>query len=508
MTNYNKLFAKYAPYFHLYDSPISIPIRMAQLYVESKIFTSELALKSNNGFGIKASPPWTGKTTDHLSPEVGGAVVSGFRVYPSHEASIADNASFFTSTPKRENVHYKRAIDATTVEGEAAALTGVYAGDPIYGTKLLDAIKTYNLKQYEDPKWDTLRKGDKMAYIGIDIGHGSNTRISGGGKAVYKNGKWHEEHNFNSIVAKKLRDILVKQGHKVTFGVQQPNSPETSLSARTNRFNAEKVDILVSVHANATSGPTNGIAVFYDGYSVGSRREMESKKLSKAIMAQYKAQGQSIYTAGMGDKAGSIPSTYNNWTNFHMNRESTMPSVLLELGFMTGSTDFDKIFGSQQDKYTTQMAEGAAKGINQYLGITTVVAKPDANPQGLKTVPTKPYVAPPQPFEPRNVGDKDKLGPNWQWLDISNKRLMQSKRYEELLGTEVTIVKVFDLGEGQGHSKRAYLVSPHNSIISEEYLIGPRVNWVSDVKPDEEEEVEYDEYEFARGIIRIRREKE
>ena len=56
----------YAPIVQKYDSPISVATRLAQLIEESQIFTSELALKTNNGFGIKASAPWKGDVLPHL----------------------------------------------------------------------------------------------------------------------------------------------------------------------------------------------------------------------------------------------------------------------------------------------------------------------------------------------------------------------------------------------------------------------------------------------------------
>ena len=149
----------YAPLVQKYDSPISVATRLAQLIVESQMFTSELALKSNNGFGIKASAPWKGDKYSHLSGEVGGARVSEFRKYPTHEASIQDHAGFFTSTEYRANTAYKKAIDATNYKDEANALTGVYAGDPMYGSKLMEIIEKYNLTQY-----DTQKGNDTMSF--------------------------------------------------------------------------------------------------------------------------------------------------------------------------------------------------------------------------------------------------------------------------------------------------------------------------------------------------------
>ena len=460
------------PLFQKYPSPISIATRMAQFALESQAGASELFLKSNNGFGIKASAPWTGAKVEHLSGEVGGARVSEFRKYKNLEESIKDHASFFESTDYRKNVAYKQAIEATTYIGECGALTGVYEGDPQYGAKLIKIIEQYNLEKYNK------KESGKMAYIGLDIGHGSNTYSSGGGKGVATGGKVYEEHTFNSIVAKKLKALLEKSGHKVTFGVQQPNSTEQSLRARTNQFNALKVDIMVSIHANwigTFKNSTNGIGAFYANYS-SSTRSTNSKKLADLIMSEYRKQGQSIYGSG------SIPSVLSNWTNFHMTREASMPAVLMELGFMSGTTDFDKIFGSQQDKYTTQMAEGMAKGINAYFGVSESAAGGVSADFELPD-----YKEPAKPFKELEVGDKVTIRKGQTFWYIPNGNLGR-KPSKDFSGDTDVITKVIDVSVG--YSKKAYLLKGKVSWILEQDLIEPRSDWSSEQK-DQQEQLDY-----------------
>lgn len=487
---------KYAPIVQKYDSPISVAVRLAQLGLESVWFTSELAQKSNNGFGIKASAPWTGDSVEHLSGEVGGARVSLFRKYPTEEASIKDHAEFFTSTEFRQSDRaYGLAIKATNYRDEAFYLgpkfegdTSSYAGDPKYASKLIGIIEKYNLTQYDLKK----ESNAKMAYIGLDIGHGANTWETGGGKGVKTGGVVYEEHTFNSIVARKLKSLLEASGHKVTYGVQQPMSNETSLRSRTNRFNAEKVDVMISIHANwigSFKNSTNGIGAFYASYSNGSRKN-NSKKLADLIMSEYRKQGQDIYGAG------SIASVIGNWTNFHMTREVSMPAVLMELGFMSGTRDFDKVFGSQQDKYTTQMAQGMADGINAYFG---VASKPvdTHNPQGLKETKPTAYVPPRLPFEVLKVGetatlldDKNAKGNHiWQWYNPTTGMLLTSNKQAELAGTTDKVKDVRKIDRVQ-HSEYIYLLENYNSWILEEYLEEPRKDWelVSDEEPVEEDD--------------------
>lgn len=491
---------KVAHLFQKYDSPISVAVRMAQFALESQAGQSALFKKSNNGFGIKASAPYTGDKVLHNSMEVGGAQDSYFRKYPSLEASIKDHASFFTSTPYRANTAYLKAIQATDYKTEANALTGIYAGDPQYGKKLIDIIERYDLTQYDKKK-----ETGKMAYIGIDIGHGSNTWSSGGGKGVVVGGRTYEEHNFNSIVAKKLKTLLEQSGHKVTFGVQQPNSPDTSLRSRTNRFNAEGVDFMISIHANwigSFGNATNGIGLFYASYSNGLRRT-ESLKASKLVMNEFINQGQTIYNGGLGDGRGSIPSTYNSWTNFHMTREVGMPAILAELGFMSGNRDFDKIFGSQQAKYTTEMAEGIAKGLNKYFGVEDNI-KTTYNPQNLETQKAPEYTAPEQPFKQLKVGQTVTIDDDFRWYDIEHKELMLSKRHDEIKDTQDIIKEAKELDDPRSNSKVVYLLEKYNSWILEEELLEAREDWkeAEDIEPVEDGFPELtDNQFFFRGKV-------
>ena len=487
-----------APLFQKHTSPISVAVRIAQHGVESAWGTSPLFLKSFNGFGIKGSAPWQGEVVNHLSGEVGGARESNFRKYPNFEASVKDHAGFFTSTDYRAKVAYKPAIDALNYKDEANALTGIYAGDPQYGPKLIAVIEKYNLTQYnqttsEKPKGEDVFVGK---YIGLDIGHGSNTWETGGGKGVSTGGRVYEEHTFNSIVAKKLKTLLEKSGHKVTYGVQQPMANDTSLVSRTNRFKAEKVDILISIHANwigTFKNSTNGIGAFYANYYSGSR-STNSKKLADAIMAQYRKQGQTIYGAG------SIPSVLTNWTNFHMTREVTMPAVLMELGFMSGTTDFDKIFGSQQDKYTTQMAEGMANGINAYFGMASVPAGTTPSTPatgGADEVKWPAYKAPTQAFAPLKTGQTVTIRKGQSAWYVPNTPTVGKKPSKDFAGDKDTITKVMDVNVS--YSKKAYLLKNKISWILEQDLEEPRAGWTSNTSQIKTHTVAKGEYLYLIG---------
>lgn len=506
-----------------YPSPISELTRLAQAVHETGNFNSNIFKNANNSFGIKASKPWTGATFNAASGEhyPAGKVIeeSDFRKYATVEDSVKDQALFFVSTDYRKDVAYRDAIEAPSYIEEGLALMGPgrYATDVPssysigYAQKLINTINNYKLKSYgmkESASLKDIETGGvveenkeenvKMAYIGLDIGHGANTWRTGGGKGVSTGGKIYEEHTFNSIVARKLKALLEKSGHKVTYGVQQPMANETSLSSRTNRFNAEKVDIMVSIHANwigTFKNSTNGIGAFYASYYSGSRTN-NSKRLADAIMSQYRKQGQSIYGAG------SIPSVLSNWTNFHMTRQTTMPAILMELGFMSGTTDFDKIFGSQQDKYTTQMAEGLANGINAYFGVAqlpagSVPSTPSAGGSGLDDVVWTAYRQPTQAFTLVPVGTKVKIRKGQSGWYIPNSPKAGKKPSKDFAGDTDTVEKVMDVNVS--YSKKAYLLKNKVSWILEQDLEEPRAKWATDADNIKTHTVVSGDYLFAIG---------
>lgn len=194
-----------------------------------------------------------------------------------------------------------------------------------------------------------------MPKAGIDIGHRKHTFPSGG-KGVYRNGKGYAEFDFNEKVGLRLKALLEHNGVEVVMQPNYANRAE-SLTGRTNFFNQQNVDILVSIHANAGVAGASGRCAFY--WHTSSK----GKKLAQNIINEIKVAGYSTHGNGLhASKPGS-------WTNLHMVRETRMPAVLVEHGFMTNAKDFELIFGSKQDEYVEDMAQADAKAICNYFGI-------------------------------------------------------------------------------------------------------------------------------------------
>lgn len=127
-------------------------ITIAQAILESAWGKSDLAIKANNLFGIKANKDWGGKYyTKTTTEEKNGKkyqVEANFRKYDNWQESVLDHDNFFV-TPSWRATHYAKVLSAKNYKEVAAALTGTYATDSKYGEKLVSLIERYGLDRFD-----------------------------------------------------------------------------------------------------------------------------------------------------------------------------------------------------------------------------------------------------------------------------------------------------------------------------------------------------------------------
>lgn len=120
------------------ESGIPLSIIVTQAAHESNFGNSQLAQRSNNLFGIKASDDWSGLADDYPTREVVNGkeitVHALFRKYDSWDASVRDWFKFINKT------RYGKALVAAKL-GDAHAFfvelqKAGYATDPSYAAKL------------------------------------------------------------------------------------------------------------------------------------------------------------------------------------------------------------------------------------------------------------------------------------------------------------------------------------------------------------------------------------
>jgi len=179
--------------------------------------------------------------------------------------------------------------------------------------------------------------------IVVDPGHG------GGNPGATGNGTRESDNNL--AVSLKLRDKLRQAGARVvlTRDSDRAVAPTAAtlaqeLQARVDIAEKNHADLFVSIHANYSSDPAvDGAMTFY-----GSD---ESAKLARAIQTALIRETQTK------DK-GIAPAT------FYVLRNTTMPSILVETGFVSNAAEAAKL---RSDSYRARIAQGVFSGIVNYL---------------------------------------------------------------------------------------------------------------------------------------------
>ena len=136
----------------MYRSGVPASITLAQGLLESGYGRSELALKSNNHFGIKCHNGWQGGKVYHDDDAKGEC----FRKYDNPEESYRDHSDFL-----RYRDRYKFLFDYKITDYKSWAFglkKAGYATDPNYPHKLITLIEEYKLHQYDTKAADFAQK--------------------------------------------------------------------------------------------------------------------------------------------------------------------------------------------------------------------------------------------------------------------------------------------------------------------------------------------------------------
>lgn len=217
-----------------------------------------------------------------------------------------------------------------------------------------------------DQKISVLLRVSGKQIVGIDPGHqshgDSSTEPVGPGSTTYKakvaggtrgtaTGK--AEYQLTLEVAKKLKTKLWNRGYQVVM-TRTKNDVNISNKERAQLINESGADICVRIHADGGPSSARGATVLCpsaDNRYI-SRLYSRSKKLSECLITSY------CSATGLRNRGISYRDdlTGTNW--------STVPTTLLELGFMTNSTE-DRYLSSASGQKA--MVQGMADGIDAYF---------------------------------------------------------------------------------------------------------------------------------------------
>ncbi|TFE30848.1 N-acetylmuramoyl-L-alanine amidase family protein [Cohnella luojiensis] len=198
--------------------------------------------------------------------------------------------------------------------------------------------------------------------IALCDGHGMET--AGKRTPLLPNGVVMRENEFNRRVV-ALLDVHLKRCGFRTLLVAQTDV-DTPLRARTDAANAAKADLYLSVHANAFgAGGLNSVRGIETFHRLGSVEGAKAAvTLHRSLLGGTKLPNRGVKTA-----------------DFHVLRETRMPAVLVECGFMTNVEEAALL---RSEAYRVECAEELARGVCEYFGLPFV--------REAKTNPVEPAV--------------------------------------------------------------------------------------------------------------------
>ena len=178
---------------------------------------------------------------------------------------------------------------------------------------------------------------DSDVVVTIDPGHGGRDPGAVGIGGL-------QETGIVLDISLQVAQLLEEQGVRVVLTRQDER--EIDLEPRVQTANRAGSDLFVSIHANAISlsrPDVNGVETYY--YSDAGQRF--AQVIHDAVIE------------GTGSNDRGV-----RFARFYVLRNTAMPAVLVEVGFVTGEVDAERL--SDPD-FREQMAESIAAGILQYI---------------------------------------------------------------------------------------------------------------------------------------------
>lgn len=184
----------------------------------------------------------------------------------------------------------------------------------------------------------------QKGFVLLDPGHGGQDV---GTQSISK--PRYQEKSLNLVTAKFAKDYLQQLGYRVEMTRQEDKF--ISLEKRAEMANEKQPDVFVSIHYNsAPSAQAQGIEVFFYQSKENKKRAAESKHLAQVILKSVLAETDA---KSRGIKHG----------DYAVIRETDMPAILIEGGFVTNEEELERL---KNPNYLKKLAWGIAKGVDEY----------------------------------------------------------------------------------------------------------------------------------------------
>ena len=183
---------------------------------------------------------------------------------------------------------------------------------------------------------DILVKWGMHMKLFLDPGHG--------GADPGTTGNGLEEKDVVLDIALRIRRLLESQNQNVEVRMSRTADVTKSLDQRTNDANSWGADYFLSIHCNGFDGTARGYEDYiYSGLSESSRSAYYQDTMHREIT-----------------KVNQLTDRGQKKANFHVLRESNMPALLTENGFLDNARDITLIRSSA---WRQAVAQGHVNGL-------------------------------------------------------------------------------------------------------------------------------------------------
>jgi N-acetylmuramoyl-L-alanine amidase len=177
----------------------------------------------------------------------------------------------------------------------------------------------------------------------LDPGHG--------GTDPGATGNGLQEKNLTLDIALRIRDLLVNNYNNVSVRMSRTTDIYRSLADRTSDANAWGANYYLSIHINAFNGTASGYEDFiHDSLSDTSLTANYQNILHEEII-----------------KVNELNDRGKKKANFHVLRETNMPAILSENGFIDNASDAAKL---KDPNWRQRVAQGHVNGLVRAFNLT------------------------------------------------------------------------------------------------------------------------------------------
>jgi N-acetylmuramoyl-L-alanine amidase len=280
-------------------------------------------------------------------------------------ANVAQFYQFpeYTHVSRTVSLRSERRVIRAQAGTSEFSINGVrfFANFPLLSNGDEDLVSVMDVSKIIEPvlRPSRIQRAEKVETVVLDPGHGGSDQGA--------SSSWGTEKGFALDVALAARTQLIRAGYRVEM--TRVNDVAVSLEDRVNFANRFSHAVFVSIHFNSSSGGAGleSYALAPEGVPSNASSEHHISAIDQGRHAGNALDGQNIaLTASIHAAVLTKVSIFDRGVRharFHVLRNSKIPAVLLEGGFISDPREGQRIATAQ---YRHQLGAAIAQGIENY----------------------------------------------------------------------------------------------------------------------------------------------